>query len=370
MTSKHELAFLVGLAVLGFGAGHVIRCQLLAVRNACEVTRTESPECKSNQRTEDAIKLETLDELSRNPNDEIRNAATRIIIERASKSSSCHMLLRDLRSKSNERRDKAITSINYLFQAVPGCFDAYKNTAIQSMVHCLSNLLPLSLHFETARMEGQEIHRTETERNALELMYLFLLRFGVQIALDCNILSLWLEKYPFGGNLERKHPGDKDSQLAARHRLINRQCLGQARDPAMFRVLNRIMTNSRAMKTMFKHEPYVDVCPCIQDDGETDDDEQGLSEIWYEVHGTANVPDPGWGPMMRRGNRVREESVEEQALRRRRREAMVLGEMGRPIESEDIIQRVGTYGVPARSRDSPLASIEGGFDLLDEGGWH
>lgn len=41
-------------AVLGFGAGHVIRCQLLAVRNACEVTRTESPECKStHQRTED-----------------------------------------------------------------------------------------------------------------------------------------------------------------------------------------------------------------------------------------------------------------------------------------------------------------------------
>lgn len=36
--------------------------------------------------------------------------------------------------------------------------------------------------------------------------------------------------------------------------------------------------------------------------------------------------------------RRREESIEEQALRRRRRMAMVLGENGRPIQSRDIIQ--------------------------------
>ncbi|KAL8755252.1 MAG: hypothetical protein Q9199_003769 [Rusavskia elegans] len=253
------------------------------------------------------------------------------------------MLLRDLRSRNNERRDRAITSIKYLYQAVPECFDAYKNTAVQSLVDCLSHLLPLSRRFETARVEGTEIHRTETERDALELMYLFLLRFGVQVALDCNIFSLWLEKYPFGGDLERKYPGDKDSQLAAKHRLINRLSSGQERDPAMFRVLNLILTDEEAKKTMFKHGSSGDSCSCFKDhDGDPDDDEQGFSEIWYEVHGAANAPDPGWGPLMRRGNRVRDESIEEQALRRRRREAMVLGEMGRPIESEDIIQRVGT----------------------------
>ena len=38
-------------------------------------------------------------------------------------------------------------------------------------------------------------------------------------------------------------------------------------------------------------------------------------------------------------SRPREESFEEQALRRRRREAMVLGEVGRPIERADIIER-------------------------------
>ena len=38
-------------------------------------------------------------------------------------------------------------------------------------------------------------------------------------------------------------------------------------------------------------------------------------------------------------SRSREESFEEQRLRRRRREAMVLGEVGRPIERTDIIER-------------------------------
>jgi len=38
--------------------------------------------------------------------------------------------------------------------------------------------------------------------------------------------------------------------------------------------------------------------------------------------------------------RQREESPEEQALRRRRREAIVLNEGNRPVTQDDIIQRV------------------------------
>ncbi|KAI4271353.1 MAG: hypothetical protein LQ337_006075 [Flavoplaca oasis] len=253
------------------------------------------------------------------------------------------MLLRDLRSKSSQRRDRALTSIKYICQTVPDCFDAYKNTVIQSLVSCLSNLLPLSRRFELARMEGKEIHRTEAEHDALGLMYLFLLRFGVQVALDCNIFSLWLEKYPFGGDLENENLKDKASQLAARHRFIHRLSSDHKLDPAMFRILNLILTNDTARKIMFKHGPSGDLCSCFDHhDGDPSDDEKGLWETWYKVHGTNSAPDLGLGPMMRRGRRVPEESIEEQTLRRRRREAMVLGEMGRPIESEDIIQRLGT----------------------------
>ncbi|KAL8672187.1 MAG: hypothetical protein Q9168_003351 [Polycauliona sp. 1 TL-2023] len=228
---------------------------------------------------------------------------------------------------------------------VPECFDDYRATVMQSLVNCMSNLLPLAHRFETASAEGKEVHRTETEREALQLLYSFLLRFGVEEALDCEILSLWLEKYPFGGNLETKYPGDKDSQLRARHGRICSLGFGPSHnhDPAMFRVLNLILTNNHAKETLLRRESSGGSRSCSNHhDGNPDGDEQGSAEVWDQVYRTLYSPEMGLGPMMRRGQRVREESIEEQTLRRRRREAMVVGEMGRPIESGDSFQQVGT----------------------------
>ncbi|KAL8999688.1 MAG: hypothetical protein Q9169_001505 [Polycauliona sp. 2 TL-2023] len=259
------------------------------------------------------------------------------------------MLLRDLRSDNDERRDRATTIIRYLYHA--DCFDEYKSTIFRSLVKCLSNLLPLSSRFETALAEGEDIHRTETERNALLLMYFFLQRFGVQPAIDYEILSLWLQKYPFGGDLETRYPGDKNSQLAAKHRRIS--WLGSRHacdhDPAMFGVLSLILSNDWAEETLLRHGAF-DAAGTFfghynslsDNNGPRDSDEERFSELWYEVQETTNAPELGLGPMMRRGPRIREDSIEEQALRRRRREAMVLGEMGRPIESDNIIQQTST----------------------------
>ncbi|KAL8820130.1 MAG: hypothetical protein Q9223_001580 [Gallowayella weberi] len=277
--------------------------------------------------------LETLDELSRNANEEIRNAAIKIVTERASKSSSRHILLRDLRSKNPEAREKALTTLIYLHQEVPGCFDADKYRVIQSIVGCLSNLLPLSLQFETAQMQGREVYRTQAERDALEIMYIFMLRFGVELALECKVFERWLARYPFGGKPKMKSPGNERLQP----------------DLALDRITQLIATNEKGRRALIdnglvsEHRTRSEASDnIVNDDQDRSSRVKRFSRIWHEVHGTANAPDPGLGPMMRRGYRVHEESVEEQALRRRRREAMVLGEMGRPIESEDIIQRVNT----------------------------
>ncbi|KAL8699427.1 MAG: hypothetical protein Q9224_001419 [Gallowayella concinna] len=368
MTSKQETLLFIGLGssslillirlsshtddfkgLLGFCASRVIHKQLLSVKKACEIARTVVSECVSTQGTEDAIKLETLDELSINANEEIRTAAIKIVTERASNSSARYILLRDLRSRNHERRDKALTAILYLHQEgtaslsaiaqliltvpVPGCFDADKYTVIQSIIGCLSNLLPLSLEFETARRQGREAYRTQPERDALEIIYIFMSRFGVEVALECKLFDLWLARYPFGGKPEMKSPSDEDAQP----------------DLALRRITTLIATEEKGRQALFDNGFFHERRArseasdnIVNDDQDRSSRVDRFSRIWYEVHGTANAPDPGLGPMMRRGYRVREESVEEQALRRRRREAMVLGEMGRPIESEDIIQRVNT----------------------------
>lgn len=59
--------------------------------------------------------------------------------------------------------------------------------------------------------------------------------------------------------------------------------------------------------------------------------------------------------------RTREESPEEMALRRRRREAMVLNEGDHPVRQDDIIQRGG------RPRDDETARTERALASLSEG---
>ncbi|KAL8944169.1 MAG: hypothetical protein Q9216_000593 [Gyalolechia sp. 2 TL-2023] len=273
-----------------------------------------------------------------------RPCAIKIIIDRVSKSKTCLFMLRDISSKNRERRDKALTIVKYLHQPelVYHCFDRYKHTAVQSVINCLSLQLSLSYKFEIGKIKGEVIQRTQPERDALELLEMFLMQYGVTLALECNIFGLWLAKYPFGGNFEEQFPDNKAAQLAAKQKLIHQMSLGKdLNDLAMVGIITMILTSEEAIKNMFTYEL---MSRSIDKHKNTNENEREgeYSKIWYDVHGIPTAPSMGLGPMMRGGDRVRDESWEEQVLRRRRREAMVLGEMGRPIERENIIQRVNT----------------------------
>ncbi|KAL8694042.1 MAG: hypothetical protein Q9218_001220 [Villophora microphyllina] len=215
-------------------------------------------------------------------------------------------------------------------------------TALQNLVICLNGLLPLSYRYEVERAKGYPQCRTQPETDALKLLESFLERHGIRLALKCNIVGHWLAKYPFGGDVESRYPGNQASQLAAKRRHMTQLRLGRGNDQAMAGIVKRIMNDPSGRESMtnavFLDASFLDEPGPNMDEDEDDDPE--YTQVWYEVHGATPTADWGLGPMMRRGQRVREESLEEQALRSRRREAMVLGEMGRPIEREDIIQRV------------------------------
>ncbi|KAL9587086.1 MAG: hypothetical protein Q9212_000453 [Teloschistes hypoglaucus] len=241
------------------------------------------------------INLETLDELSKNVNDDIRNGSP--------------------------------------------------ETVILNLIICLEGLLPLSYHYEVALAKGHPQSRTRPELDALELLDSFLDRHSVQFALDYGVVSLWLAKYPFGGDLESRYPSSQASQLAAKRRRLNSLKTGRDKDRPMVSIIKHILGYRYARELMpnsvIPRDPFIDENRFDGNENEDEDEapEEDYSQVWHEVHGTATAPESSLGPMMRRGQRVREESLEEQALRSRRREAMVLGETGRPIEGTDIIQR-------------------------------
>ncbi|KAL8959791.1 MAG: hypothetical protein Q9193_003403 [Seirophora villosa] len=331
MASKQDLAVFAGLVIFGFCATHVVHKQLLAVRKTCEITSMKSTDNVATQRP---IKLETLAELSQNVNDDIRSAA--------SKSNACHLLLRDLASKNEEQRNLALTTVRFLDDTRPLSFHAYQYTAIQSIIDCLSHQLPLSYRFEMGLVKGTVNNRTRAEVDALDVLRRFLNQCGTSVAVECHIFSLWLAKYPFGGDLEAQFPNDQASQQAAKQRIVHKLSIGQGADIEMSNIIMGLIRSDIGREKLIEYSLIDPSGGGCDDTHHHNHDVDGYAQIWYEVHGISNAPDTGLGPMMRRGPRARHESLEEQVLRRRRREAMVLGEMGRPIEREDIIQRVDT----------------------------
>ncbi|KAL8969820.1 MAG: hypothetical protein Q9183_001814 [Haloplaca sp. 2 TL-2023] len=187
-------------------------------------------------------------------------------------------------------------------------------------------------------MDDQLAYRTQPELDALHLLRFSLGRFGVSTALDCNNFRQWLGEYPFGGDLESRYPTDEAVRLHAKQKAVHKFFSGQSKDPVMTDIVQLIEWNERGCSMMSDNRLLLERIDDFDELIRSDDD--GYGHVWYEIHGSTNAPDPGLGPMMRRGQRVREESMEEQTLRSRRREAMVLGEMGRPIERENIIQRI------------------------------
>lgn len=70
----------------------------------------------------------------------------------------------------------------------------------------------------------------------------------------------------------------------------------------------------------------------IEENDQDDDDED--SDVWM-----VDGEDTAGSYRQSSSRRFQEGSPEDQALRRRRREAMVLSEGGRPLGNDDIIQR-------------------------------
>lgn len=131
----------------------------------------------------------------------------------------------------------------------------------------------------------------------------------------------WLVSYPFGG----------DCPAGWKQKLIVDIRRGYYEDLPMYIIVTFALVNDEVRAKLLKHGLIGNVIGLYEDE---------FGSAWCigsdgTIESTMNIS-------LRNAQRVREESIEERALRRRRREAMVLGETGRPIERGDIIERRNT----------------------------
>ena len=215
-----------------------------------------------------------------------------------------------------------------------------RHSTYKAIVDCLCNLLP-----ESRIAEDDPALRTQPERNALYILG-HILRSDVAKALEAGVISRWLARYPFGGKDASKYKKKKTMMDI----LDNGPFYKDTDFRNSMRAMLWVMSNDPSLrKEMVEHGLFdvpkgddvpVDVKPFHWEKRRSADHVQGdwsvqdtLRRIYPPIDRTRR------GIPIGTNNRPREESFEEQALRRRRREAMVLGEVGRPIERTDIIER-------------------------------
>lgn len=186
--------------------------------------------------------------------------------------------------------------------------------------------------FETSYRDTPETSLRDSKRHCANrkdsifraiIILALLLQHDNQCALRAGFAE-WLVNYPFGG----------DCPVEWKQKIIADIMTAHYEDTPMYIIITFAVANDEVRAILLKHGLIGDVKNLI---GAYEDD---FGCAWCirsdgTVESLMNI-------RLRDAQGVREESMEERALRRRRREAMVLGETGRPIERGDIIERRNT----------------------------
>lgn len=158
------------------------------------------------------------------------------------------------------------------------------------------------------------------EKKILQILNV-LLPENIPAALEAGIVTRWLSKYPFPCALTE--PSRKQDVVI----LLK---TWWADDMTMSSIFSTLASHPDGIKQLRKHG----LMGSMIEENDQDDDDDGDSDVWME-----DGDDTAGSYPQSASRRFQEGSAEEQALRRRRREAMVLSEGGRPLGNDDIIQR-------------------------------
>ena len=209
----------------------------------------------------------------------------------------------------------------------------------KAITDCLCTWLPAVQKAEST--DEKFPYRSQPERDALKILSI-LLQHDVSLGLQAGLIVRWLANCNFDNH---------DNSEAGRKEAIQEMLKWEYDDFNMCIILNALVKDNQAFEQLESHG-LVESAAVEKTALDSD-----IEDIWLVRNQSAIEIDrgPDSAPMMRRGRRVREESIEEQALRRRRREAMVIGQNGRAVERDDIIER-----------DNTLIDADGDHQMLND----
>ena len=194
-----------------------------------------------------------------------------------------------------------------------------------ALVDCLCNFLDEHVE-ESSKTDSHILPKTRPlgERKALRVANVMVPE-DVPAALEAGIVSRWLCKYPFPCAL---------ANPSRRQDVVLLMKTYWSDDPLMSSVIGTIASHPDGVRQLRKYDLMGSM---IEENDQDEYEDDGDSDVWMiDGDETAGARRPS-------ERRFREESPEERAWRRRRREAMVLSDGGRPLGNENIIQPQGEW---------------------------
>lgn len=382
---------------IGLAAAYLyIPATLKNVRKITEVHEYEYERKKVNSDAEAALKPEVLRVLVDGPCHELRASAIRIVAARAMKDDAKKILLRDLASKNADDRLKALNAMHLvlftrlLVNDIPITpAESFCNLpAFTAIVDALLNCLPLhDILSETGSLRkttqvpargltptspllppnrpADEVHLMQILSELLRCIHQGTSIEGFSTPLQAGVVNRWLKEYPFPCACpSNSHLGFSRSDVLS----LFRADAWAHDDPLMARIVIILRGDAEALKQLravgLRASDYKEAVSSGAGWSElpgrdilmtNSEDTAGVSSTdplhrELEIHQTGAIGDEILhNELERRSDSVRpasswarqapERSPEEESLRRRHREAIVVAERGMPFTSDSILQR-------------------------------
>jgi preprotein translocase subunit Sec61beta len=257
-----------------------------------------------DQDAEDALKLNTLYMLTTGPNSHLSKTALKIIAQRACTGETYRVLLIDLASRHEQKRLRALRALSFLSKSP----FLYKLNTPQTFRALVENLT----YYVSPRYNPPLSHMIRPgEKRAIEVMNR-LISYNPSDAIAAGIVSKFLCRYRFGRTTKEVREAIHDLKA------------WDPKEPDMAGIYHALMATSEGCRQLR-------AAGLLEFNEESDHDEPMFDVDATVGRSLAVAPERRQRPI---------ESREQQSLRRRRREAMVLSDGAEPFGSQDIIQRM------------------------------
>ncbi|KAI2467721.1 hypothetical protein F4781DRAFT_400928 [Annulohypoxylon bovei var. microspora] len=312
------IAVSLGLSTVGFLFG--MRTILEYYRDEAEIKPTPPKTQYITQETEDSLKSKTLESLLGHYNFAIRDTALKIIAGRAvNDSSAIYHLLWGITREDYEERMEALRALTFAmedkdtFQEPLTALNTPKaySALVRSLELCLGDVEHEKLDDP---LYDEYYLRDIGERRCLMLVSQLVNRYGVQRLVEAGFVEKWLAKQPWGDGDEERQNNFSIYSERRKNRLSD-ICFHLTTAQIGRKALYKAKLSTKKRKRRDRSDIKVVLEICINED---ERDGASRSEL---------VP------------RVNDQSAEEQRLRRRHREAMVLNDGTHSLGRSDIIER-------------------------------